>query len=197
MAPAHKNPKCKLCGTEDPTAFHKGRKNQCKQCQKPLRQARYLQALDELELLNQTKVCAGCHQEKATTQFSPQKSNCKTCSAKQDRARRQQNYTRSMWQNAKYRASQKGLEFTITEADIQIPDTCPVLGIPLNVSNVGRQYNSPSLDRIDNSKGYTPSNIQVISWRANHIKNDSSPKELRRILAYMEGLLLFPEEKPH
>jgi hypothetical protein len=46
------------------------------------------------------------------------------------------------------------------------------------------------LDRIDNSKGYTPSNIQVISWRANRIKADASADELRRVLAYMEGRLL-------
>ncbi len=47
-----------------------------------------------------------------------------------------------MLSRAKYRAKQKGLEFNITKEDIIIPDTCPLLGTPME---------SPSLDRIDSS----------------------------------------------
>jgi hypothetical protein len=54
-------------------------------------------------------------------------------------------------------------------------------------SNPGkaRDY-GPSLDRIDSSKGYELHNIQVISWRANRIKNDATPEELRMLADYME-----------
>ena len=38
--------------------------------------------------------------------------------------------------------------------------------------------NSPSLDRIDSSKGYTPDNVWVISRRANIIKHDATLEEL-------------------
>ena len=78
--------------------------------------------------------------------------------------------------------------------DIDLPDHCPALGIEINYSGVegskpgwsGRTDNSPSIDRIDSSKGYEPDNIQVISWRANRIKNDSTPEELKMLADYME-----------
>lgn len=191
MSTSNKLHKCNSCGIEDPTAFHNGCKSKCRQCKKTARQTRYILELEEIQgFIGQTKVCATCGQEKDTTHFVPQNSDCKPCISQKNKVRRCQNYAFYIWKNAKYRASKKGLEFTITQADIHIPDTCPVLGIPLSTSTSGRQPNSPSLDRIDNSKGYTPSNIQVISWRANRIKADASADELRRVLAYMEGRLL-------
>ncbi len=80
---------------------------------------------------------------------------------------------------AKARAKSKGLEFSICLEDIDIIDTCPILGIPLRWGKPNRgDYTSPSLDRIDSSKGYIPGNIQVISWRANVLKRDATIEEL-------------------
>jgi len=94
---------------------------------------------------------------------------------------------------ARNRARIGGLDCAITKDDIVIPETCPVLGIPL-VARIGagrsnRNYveSSPSLDRIDNSKGYIPSNIAVISMRANMIKNNAMLAELKAIVAYIEA----------
>ena len=36
----------------------------------------------------------------------------------------------------------------------------------------------PALDRIDPSRGYTPDNVWIISYRMNRIKNDATPREL-------------------
>jgi len=83
-----------------------------------------------------------------------------------------------MWSRAKYRAKQKGLEFNITKEDIIIPDTCPLLGTPMQ---------SPSLDRIDSSKGYTKDNVWVISNRANTLKNDATIKELKMLVENLEN----------
>lgn len=47
--------------------------------------------------------------------------------------------------------------------------------------------NSPSIDRIDNLKGYTKENIKIISHRANAIKRDASVEEVEKILKYMKG----------
>ena len=94
---------------------------------------------------------------------------------------------------ARNRARIGGLECTITKDDIMIPETCPVLGIPLAArvgagrSNRDHVENSPSLDRIDNSKGYTLGNIAVISMRANMIKNNATLAELKAIVAYIEA----------
>jgi hypothetical protein len=45
---------------------------------------------------------------------------------------------------------------------------------------------SASVDRFDNSKGYTRENVRVISNRANLLKKDADAGELRAVLTYME-----------
>tara|TARA_R100001443_G_scaffold31498_2_gene45569 strand:- start:1677 stop:1922 length:246 start_codon:yes stop_codon:yes gene_type:complete len=69
------------------------------------------------------------------------------------------------------------MEFTITKEDIIVPDVCPLLGIPI-IPKAKDRYHSPSLDRKDNSKGYTPDNTWVISTRANVLKNNAHSDEL-------------------
>lgn len=77
----------------------------------------------------------------------------------------------SLWMSAKHRARANGREFTIVEADILLPADmiCPLLGVLMEP----RSEFAPTLDRKDSSKGYVPSNIWVISKRANLIKHDS------------------------
>lgn len=82
-----------------------------------------------------------------------------------------------MLNRARRRASTKGLMFTIDLNDIIIPEYCPILLHKL-VPSSGPRYNSPSLDRIISPLGYTKGNIQVISNRANCMKQDASPEEL-------------------
>ncbi len=89
---------------------------------------------------------------------------------------------------AKARAKKRGLEFTITEDDIlPFPDTCPVLGIPLRKGAYSGDPNVRSLDRIDNSRGYVPGNVAVISRRANVLKRDATLDELRKLVAWLES----------
>lgn len=92
-----------------------------------------------------------------------------------------------LWKNARTRAEKKGIEFALTMDDVVIPEACPVLGFELIHGHASGKDNSPSIDRRDNSEGYTPANIQVISNRANRIKNDATIDELRRIITYMEN----------
>jgi hypothetical protein len=81
------------------------------------------------------------------------------------------------------RAFGKGLDFNLTIEDFKIlPTHCPVLGIEINYTNKGKpQDNSPSVDRIDNTKGYTSDNIIIICYRANRLKNDASIEEIEKI----------------
>ena len=88
---------------------------------------------------------------------------------------------------AKKRAKDKGLPFTICEADIAVPAVCPVLGMPIIVNGGGHNDNSPSLDRIVNELGYTPDNVRVISWRANRIKGNATPDELFKVWEYAKN----------
>lgn len=88
-------------------------------------------------------------------------------------------YKRNMLAGAKRRASIKNIDFNITEEDIEIPTICPILEVPLVIGTKGDYEYSPSLDRIDNSKGYVKGNIQVISKKANSMKNSATIAELQ------------------
>lgn len=106
-----------------------------------------------------------------------------------------------MLTTARNRAKTKGLPFDLTEDDIDIPVFCPVLGIKLErgVEGTGRSDASPSLDRIVPERGYVKGNVVVVSNRANRMKNDGSPEELRRLAHFYtqlsEELCLTPTAK--
>ena len=92
------------------------------------------------------------------------------------------------WQ-VKGRALRGGLPFNLEPEDLVIPDVCPVLGIPLFRNTGGKRptANSPSVDRIIPELGYVKGNIQVISQRANVMKNDASPDELRKFAEWVRN----------
>jgi hypothetical protein len=87
----------------------------------------------------------------------------------------------AMYHNAKVRAKSKGIPFNLELEDILLPLTCPLLGIDL-VRGVGKYTdNSPTLDRIIPCLGYIKGNVQVISMRANRIKDNSTFEEFERM----------------
>lgn len=95
-------------------------------------------------------------------------------------------YVKAMLNRCKSRAKIKNMEFNLTPEDITVPKNCPILGIPLlYVKGKGGNWNSPSLDRIDNAKGYIKGNVQIISKRANIIKNDATIEEIEKVYFYL------------
>ena len=102
-----------------------------------------------------------------------------------------ENPERVIFWNAKSSARKKSIEFSIELSDIVIPKICPCLGIPIVTESIDKKAtpNSPSIDRIDPSKGYVKGNVRVISWRANKIKSDASIEELEMIASYMRSSL--------
>lgn len=109
---------------------------------------------------------------------------------KADRALRNRDAPKRMFQRVKSRAKRNGIPFNLEENDIVIPDVCPVLGIPIEANHGRSGYfpDSPSLDRIVPSKGYTKGNVRVISQRANQLKSDATLDEVRLLLSDMERL---------
>lgn len=84
-----------------------------------------------------------------------------------------------------------GVDFDLTISDLYpLPETCPVLGIPLNygTGSRGAADNAMSIDRIDPNLGYVKGNIVMVSQRANRIKNDATVDELRRIYEFYRDL---------
>ena len=92
-----------------------------------------------------------------------------------------------LWFEARKRAKEKDLEFTIKPEDISVPDVCPVSLVAMERNRGKLGPNSYSLDRINSSMGYIPGNVAVISFKANQIKNNFSLEELERLLKYMRG----------
>lgn len=84
-----------------------------------------------------------------------------------------------MLRNAKVRANKNGLDFTLNPDNLVIPDICPILQIPLFTGTKGDYSNSPSLDRIDNTKGYVDGNVAIISSLANSMKNCATIEQLQ------------------
>lgn len=92
-------------------------------------------------------------------------------------------YTNHMWKLAKHNARTRGIEFTIQPEDLIPVSHCPILGEKLDYRGLGviEVRHKPSIDRIDNSKGYVPGNVQIISLRANTLKRDSTLAELVKL----------------
>lgn len=87
-----------------------------------------------------------------------------------------------MLERARSRAKGKGLECTITVDDIILPEKCPILEVPLRPGDAYDYDFSYSLDRIDNSKGYIPGNVMVISNLANKMKNCATKEQLKTFI---------------
>jgi hypothetical protein len=111
--------------------------------------------------------------------------------------------TSSLVRGAKARAKDKNLPFDIdldyvrsmVGENAELASHCPVFGIPLDwscIRNNGNKAlpNSPSIDRIDPERGYIKGNIKIISFRANQIKSDGSPSELKLVAAYCAKALV-------
>jgi hypothetical protein len=136
---------------------------------------------------------------------------CRTCDVKYQAQRRDKNKTKfaeysreyqktrrkdfeyrlQMLINAsKQRARDKGREHNITVQDLKAiypaNGLCPIFGTVLEFNEAGFRDSSPSIDRIDSSKGYTIDNIQVISWKANRIKGAASLQDLEMLVAYLK-----------
>lgn len=118
--------------------------------------------------------CTGCG---TLFEITSKMTLCKTCNCNRVKSLSPQ---WKMHMRAKTRARERGFDFNIDLDDIVIPDMCPVLDIPINVNKgrSGAYVNSPSLDRIDNNKGYIKGNVQVVSQLANAMKGAATPEQL-------------------
>jgi hypothetical protein len=95
-----------------------------------------------------------------------------------------------LFQAAKWRAKCSGVEFGITYEDVLSvwpeDNRCPIFGYPFKVNGIrGHRWDSASIDRKNNEKGYVKGNIGIISHRANVIKGDMSVERCEKLLQYM------------
>ncbi|CAB4222408.1 hypothetical protein UFOVP1655_96 [uncultured Caudovirales phage] len=94
---------------------------------------------------------------------------------------------RELYSKLKNSAKKRSIEFDLTIHDlymIDLPISCPVLGIPLRWNIGEAKDDSYSFDRIDSSKGYTFDNLEVISFKANRCKNNLTEEEMKKFCLY-------------
>lgn len=111
---------------------------------------------------------------------------------RESRIRNAQHY---LWKRAKDRAEKQGLAFDIEESDVVIPEICPILEVPFEWGTKGEYEYSPSLDKIDPTKGYVKGNVCVISKKANSMKNSATYEELKKFCKNVLRYSLNNDEK--
>ena len=95
------------------------------------------------------------------------------------------NHISIMLSNARKRAENKDIEFNLSKEDIIIPELCPILKVPFEIGTKENYDFTPTIDRIDNSKGYTKDNIQIITNKANTMKNNADFSMLLNFAEYI------------
>lgn len=111
------------------------------------------------------------------------------------RRRRAENPRREILLAKKHNAGRRGIEFKITEADLNWPSHCPVTDVELRYDGVGLytdrrgpRPDAASIDRIDNTRGYVPGNVVIVSHWVNIRKGDATPWQLRQIADFYARL---------
>jgi hypothetical protein len=101
----------------------------------------------------------------------------------------EKNHIKALVNGRKSKAKKQGLEFNLDYKNMKIPETCPILGIPLIKSDNLPSAGSASIDRFEISKGYTEDNVNIISHRANTLKSDATFKEFEAIYKWWKAEL--------
>lgn len=136
---------------------------------------------------NKVKLCTYCGCCFEAKPRTPQKYCSPICRKKKNQ--HNDNIASKVWhdknpisatlQTLKQRSDKAGLLFDLSVEDIIIPTHCPVLGIKIErQQGNGGKFNSPSVDRIDNTLGYVKGNIMVMSRLANSMKSNATNEEL-------------------
>ena len=106
-----------------------------------------------------------------------------------DRANHRAAPWKATYHRLKVRAKKNCIPFNLTKEYLESiwTDTCPVFGIPLEVNSTpGANDNNPNVDRIVPELGYVVGNVQIISGKANRMKNDGSLADLERLVEFMQ-----------
>tara|TARA_X000001388_G_scaffold75456_1_gene70322 strand:+ start:85 stop:597 length:513 start_codon:yes stop_codon:yes gene_type:complete len=134
-------------------------------------------------------ICTMCKVEKSFLQFGNKKNgwidlqgdthkwHCRACDVKYNAQLHEKNPFNRLFHLAKRRAKEKNMEFTLTKEIVKSKfpkdNKCPVTKKTFLYGLENKHFN-PTIDRIDNNKGYTPNNIMIISYRVNSIKRDTT-----------------------
>ena len=167
----------------------------CKACREHDRNfnKRFVDKVNNFNANNQDlMICYKCRKIKLLEEFDGYKS-CRDCRSKiiskyengginRRRQSREKGIIKELYGDTKRRSKLNNFEFDLTleyfESIFPKNNICPIRNIEMHVGSRYNRDNSFSVDRIDNNKGYVIGNIQIISFKANFIKNNDTLSEL-------------------
>lgn len=99
---------------------------------------------------------------------------------------------RALVNAAKHRSKKANIPFNLTSDYLMtiwpIDNCCPILHTPFTFSELkSSKCQSASLDKIVPELGYIEGNVQIISFKANRIKNNATAKEIQAVAKYLNG----------
>ena len=172
---------CASCGDTLSVGAHPNAKYHAGACSRHayLKRNREYYARDRIKILESSRLRREGYSEE-------KKSKINKRTAEITRKNRDKDPVGYLLARAKRRAKERGIVFSLSREDIYIPTLCPVLGVKMSFGGKGKKNLAPSIDRIDPKLGYTPSNVLVISTRANLIKNEFTKDDIEEILAVLK-----------
>ncbi len=169
---------CNSC--KKPGEFYPSNPRQCKECYK-VSKAKYRSTAKYLKTSNEYS--KKWRTENPELQSAQGKRTYRNTKANPDRA------AVLMVTRRRNSCKERNIPFEITAKDITpLPDSCPILGIPLFFGDGVFGPNSPTIDRIDSNRGYEKGNVMVISHRANTLKSNATVEELEKVLNFVRSL---------
>jgi hypothetical protein len=98
-------------------------------------------------------------------------------------------HMKQILKGVRQRAKQHNIPFNLTLEYLKtLPsDTCPALGLSLNwgIRTQHTTAQSPSLDKINPIMGYTIGNVQWLSHKANAMKQNATPSQLKQFAQWI------------
>ncbi len=110
-----------------------------------------------------------------------------------ERRNRERLTGRALCMQAKGRAKRDGREFALDPLAIQATwetdPHCAYCGVGLEMGTKAFTNVSPTLDRVDTARGYTPDNVVLACFRCNTLKRDATLEELKALVQNVERVL--------
>lgn len=140
------------------------------------------------------KRCRICLEEKTLAEFTANNQTkdglhtmCRECLSLHKKEDYKNKWFRYQNRLKKHQCKKAGIIYDLDEEYLKsiFTENCPVYQTPFVLFDK-RHPNSPALDRINPKKGYVKGNVAYISSRANRIKYDADPKELRLIADWVD-----------
>ena len=147
---------------------------ECETC-KTSKPSKKFRLRTEAKVHSRRPFCLACEKTRHSSNYAKNK----VARLKNIEQYRIENWRMKMLWQAKATATRKNIPFNLDKHDISIPTHCKYLGVPLTQSlGEGVVWSNTSLDRIDPAQGYVKGNVEVISRKANSMKNMATVEEL-------------------